>query len=194
MAGGNGYLYPGGPSYPTHGSLPGVKAALLNVLSLGAYQHPQEAKEYFLDTAKEMDPRTPQGLIALASMVFGPRLDEPGINTLDTEGGLVPLPRGGKAAQRVTSDPIRNLRHDFARDALARAIRARESEPVAHHIESVARRASVQAVPEDVHSYLEGNDTTRGEPHAPPSALNRVALRPNQAALLRVLLARERMA
>lgn len=173
--------------------LPGVKAALLNVLTLGAYQHPQEAQDYWTELAHELDPRTPQGLVALGATVFGPRLDDPMITSLETPRGLVPLPRAGNQAQRFTSDPMRNLKQDFAPAALARALRARESEPISKHIESVAHRASVQAMPEDMHAYAEGNDSARGEPHRPPSVLHE-SLRPSQIALLRMLLARERMA
>lgn len=165
------------------------------VATLGLYNFNQPAKdnaEYWGEIAHELDPRTPQGLVALGATVFGPRLDDPAVTAIKgSNGELVPLPRVN-VKQRVTSNPVRNLKHDFAHPVVARAIRARETEPVSKHIESVAKRAGLASQPENVHDLLENNDMTRGAPFRLPRIVApglASALRPAQTALLKKLLA-----
>jgi hypothetical protein len=174
---------------------------LITMLSLGAVNetHPQQGKEYWRDVLKELNPSSPTGLIALASVIFGPRIDGEaagageGLGPINPQTGeRVPPVRVNPRSTR-TGNPHRDMHVDHA-GALIRALmlhREAAQPTAANFAQRVQERTLNPNLMESAHHYAETNEFLhsgkRGD--GPSMALSS----PIQRALLMKLLAGRRI-
>lgn len=175
-----------------------VTRRLITMLTLGALNasHPAKNREQYGELLHNLDPRTPKGLISLASLVFAPRFDAEGalnpneLGPVNPQTGLhVPLPRVN--VQR-TGNPHRDMHLD-AENTLLRALRLRRevSKPVVQREGSrMVERIRNPATLENAHTMLENSETLHG---GGPHLAMHTAMGPSKRALLLKLLANERV-